>query len=419
MADNYLQSSFCIDDVSESEISWLKSMFDFMDRLSQQETHELSDGEKAILRDTMGWGGGELPETYWGWELEIIKNEWAALYAEEFGDVEMMTELMQRFLQKFRPKKYVVLTWAETCSKPRPDEFGGGAMLVTSKEVRRMNAHRWADEEMEKLQQELNLDSIRTGRVPVTNNEKEYVPTICVDFDGVLHSYTSGWKGADTITDPPVEGAIEWLTHAAIQDGVQIAIYSSRSKDPSGVDAMKWWLGEHIDAFLTKYSMGIPVEDVVGRLDFPTEKPAAIMTIDDRAHCFTGKFRSLNWYLNFKPWNKRSPETHAAEYPKDWNDDDEDLAEQTLECLLDCLLTDRDGFYMFEPSAFQYLATTFAEAKKNASTPHTKSRPIPSEGVLREIFDEVLSNEACASKCLDNDEDRAVVREELIRAMYR
>ena len=28
-------------------------------------------------------------------------------------------------------------------------------------------------------------------------------PILCLDFDGVVHSYTSGWKGADVIPDPP------------------------------------------------------------------------------------------------------------------------------------------------------------------------------------------------------------------------
>lgn len=27
-------------------------------------------------------------------------------------------------------------------------------------------------------------------------------PILAVDFDGTLHAYTSGWKGADIVSDP-------------------------------------------------------------------------------------------------------------------------------------------------------------------------------------------------------------------------
>ena len=40
------------------------------------------------------------------------------------------------------------------------------------------------------------------------------LPILALDFDGVLHSYTSGWQGADVISDPPVPGAIEFLMEA-------------------------------------------------------------------------------------------------------------------------------------------------------------------------------------------------------------
>ena len=33
--------------------------------------------------------------------------------------------------------------------------------------------------------------------------------TIVFDFDGVIHSYTSGWKGENVIPDPPVPGIKE------------------------------------------------------------------------------------------------------------------------------------------------------------------------------------------------------------------
>ena len=132
---------------------------------------------------------------------------------------------------------------------------------------------------------------------------KKFNPIICVDFDGVIHSYTSGWQGVDVVADPPVDGAIEWLIDMLpdcvngdywIADGLPIAqIYSSRSKDPAGIKAMKAWL----------LKWGLPRHYIDNdQLKFPTEKPAAFLTLDDRAICFNGEFPSVKDITNFKPW---------------------------------------------------------------------------------------------------------------------
>lgn len=113
-----------------------------------------------------------------------------------------------------------------------------------------------------------------------------------VDFDGVIHSYKSGWRGVDVIPDDPVEDAFEWLTALLDSGEVDVCIYSSRSSDPKGVAAMKAWFAER---GFTR----------VDEIQFPTQKQAAWLTIDDRAICFMGVFPKLVDVLNFKPWNKK------------------------------------------------------------------------------------------------------------------
>lgn len=117
---------------------------------------------------------------------------------------------------------------------------------------------------------------------------------VCIDFDGVIHGYDSGWKGIDVIHDDPVEGAIVKLKEMIADRRVEPQIYSSRSKDPKGVEAMKQYLLDH----------GITVEEL-SKLPFPLQKPPAFLTIDDRAMCFTGKFPSVQEIVDFKPWNKK------------------------------------------------------------------------------------------------------------------
>lgn len=112
--------------------------------------------------------------------------------------------------------------------------------------------------------------------------------TVVFDFDGVIHSYTSGWKGVETTPDPPVPGIKE-----AIDDiraaGYEVVVVSTRCSTQEGAEAVL--------KYLSRYD--ICVDDV------RTEKPPAIVYIDDRAICFDGNPATLlNKIQAFKPWNK-------------------------------------------------------------------------------------------------------------------
>lgn len=123
-------------------------------------------------------------------------------------------------------------------------------------------------------------------------------PIICVNFDGVLHSYASGWQGANIVNDGPVPGAMEWL--ASLTHHFTVCIYSSRSRQAGGVAAMQQaiyrWVQEETDM----------TPGWLSQLQYPKEKPAAFLTIDDRAICFKGEFEPLQpeILLRFTPWNK-------------------------------------------------------------------------------------------------------------------
>lgn len=121
-------------------------------------------------------------------------------------------------------------------------------------------------------------------------------PTLCLDFDGVIHSYTSGWAAPTNIPDPPVPGALEFIEEAVKH--FRVAIFSSRSGHPGGIEAMQAWLGHYmIEAFIDM--------DVFDRIEWPTAKPPAKVTLDDRAVTFKGKWPSVESLLEFEPWNKR------------------------------------------------------------------------------------------------------------------
>lgn len=123
--------------------------------------------------------------------------------------------------------------------------------------------------------------------------------TIIVDFDGVIHSYTSKWAGEGVAKDPPVPGAIDFLFRA-IRD-FRVAIVSSRSATDAGRQCMqdyieRWALAEGHDLN--------DVQCLFDNLEFPVDKPPAVLSIDDRAFCFKGTFPTTQEIKEFKPWNK-------------------------------------------------------------------------------------------------------------------
>ncbi len=149
-------------------------------------------------------------------------------------------------------------------------------------------------------------------------------PILCLDFDGVLHSYSSGWKGPRVIPDDPVMGALEFLVDALRLFDVHI--YSSRSHYWGGRWAMRQWLRHQFTQVFCqgyehtpKWAMNIlsvnyepwdlmvkdTANDLVKRLKFPRYKPPAMVTIDDRAMQFMGAFESPETYLVFEPWHRR------------------------------------------------------------------------------------------------------------------
>lgn len=112
---------------------------------------------------------------------------------------------------------------------------------------------------------------------------------VVLDFDGVINSYTSGWKGCGVITDPPVEGIKEAIDEIR-KAGYEVHVISTRCSTAEGMEAVHKYLREndiHVD------SIGCA-------------KPPAVVYVDDRALCFDGHPETLlSKIRGFRPWNRK------------------------------------------------------------------------------------------------------------------
>lgn len=124
---------------------------------------------------------------------------------------------------------------------------------------------------------------------------------VCCDFDGVLNQYNSGWTSADDIPDEPVNGAFVAL-YGWLEAGLTVAVYSARSAEPGGIQAIRRWISHYDEKHRIDYDISPDVEILVEQLFFPFFKPAAKVYLDDRGIRFNGTFPTVDDITQFKTW---------------------------------------------------------------------------------------------------------------------
>ena len=156
MADNYLQFSEVLANLTEPEEAWLKEQLQPIRVFGETEYPE--DAVPADLANTdPDWSGVHFlrDKTDYDPDCDTLGFDHAFhedhdpkgwgrhlwLYTEECGNPDNVAWLVRKFLKKFRPGQCWSLTFAATCSKPRVGEFGGGAIFVTADKVCWENAY--------------------------------------------------------------------------------------------------------------------------------------------------------------------------------------------------------------------------------------------------------------------------------------
>ncbi len=109
-------------------------------------------------------------------------------------------------------------------------------------------------------------------------------PNLVSDFDGVINSYKSGWKGPADIPDEPVPGVKEAFD--ILKNHFNIVIFSVRAETEQGKKGIK--------EYMAKYKIHYDsIENI---------KPVGLI-IDDNCICFKGNWKeSLKEISTFENW---------------------------------------------------------------------------------------------------------------------
>ena len=160
----------------------------------------------------------------------------------------------------------------------------------------------------EKIKEAVNNRESVDSTFTVGEGEKKYAnmskPIICIDFDGVVHDYYKGWQDGSIYGDV-VPGFFDWAVRA--NKDFNLIIYSSRSKDKDMRLKMENWIWLHYMEWCGNNDKITDGRAFDALFEFSTGKPAAYITIDDRAICFQGDWNAPEFspeaILAFKPWN--------------------------------------------------------------------------------------------------------------------
>lgn len=111
--------------------------------------------------------------------------------------------------------------------------------------------------------------------------------TVAVDFDGVIHRYSKGWRDG-SIYDPPMPGAVEGLQ--ALMAQYAVFVFTTRP----AAQAAEWLAGRGFAVRVDGDPDSPEFWNARGVLLVANRKLPAVAYLDDRAVRFTGWPRALS-----------------------------------------------------------------------------------------------------------------------------
>ncbi len=154
MANNYTLWSEFFQLNSREEYDWMKKVLclDTSEVVFDSENYDENISDNEIIFNYLSKEFGvELASTYEadyfpGFSVEFSDDESSvSLYTDDSGNIENCVSVIQAFLKKFRPDSFFSIQWADTCSRPRVGEFGGGAAFITANNVEYFSTSSWVN----------------------------------------------------------------------------------------------------------------------------------------------------------------------------------------------------------------------------------------------------------------------------------
>lgn len=132
MADYYTLLSFVIPNLDAKEKEWWKKYI----------------GGELKIASPDWWGLDQGPYRPCSMHLETEPDGSDQLWchSEDSADLDFLADLLFEFLKDTDTHRIIKVEWSNSCSKPRTDGFGGGAIIISKSKMIFMNTDKWLDD---------------------------------------------------------------------------------------------------------------------------------------------------------------------------------------------------------------------------------------------------------------------------------
>ena len=143
MAQNYTQMSLQLKDLTGTQELWLRQLVELLQACGEEELwrdhcgsdEPLSEGVLRSAKRVMAGGDADMCYGVGFYPNEAMPSSLTGyagliIYMEESGDLEGLVSALYEFSAYFKLEYPIGFEWANSCSKMRPGEFGGGAVVI-------------------------------------------------------------------------------------------------------------------------------------------------------------------------------------------------------------------------------------------------------------------------------------------------
>lgn len=143
MADYYTQFSFDLELPDEPALDYAMSLMAMADTLRWQSDEDRRTSTLDFPKELKDW----LDD----WSFEAVKEKSGIWIHSDYGGVDAACQFVQYLLDRFCIKEPVTFEWANSCTKPRLDAYGGGAVIITATTIKAFTTSEWVFKQLQRM----------------------------------------------------------------------------------------------------------------------------------------------------------------------------------------------------------------------------------------------------------------------------